>query len=354
MTNIIATVSVLAILLLSLACGTKPPTESNPVEETPIRNVSAENASAESIPVEKSPTESVPTQSISTENDPIAEYAQLACAGDLEDDSPDDATWGDAVERMEEVIDVLEGITPPAELRDYHNASVALSKRVLDFAKDKPEDELLNQFEMLGTPEFMVLAMTVGSLQDELPDDVRDEFVQAGCSSFQPEPTATPRFTPTPWPTETPWPTATPEYTRYQDPLTDDVTLFFGVRSLAEDGGNLILRAECGGDVQVFVDVNIMAWDGGEQTLLVRFDEEALQEEVWIWEEIKATTERRDPTWLRPSLDRAVETLEKLIASEKLAVRYPEEGSISEMTFIFDTTELQDLWSREGLKGCEG
>lgn len=361
MTNIIATISVLAILLLSLACGTKSAsdsvpttTESTPVENVPARNVSTENASPEDTPIERDPSESPterasPPGRVSTENGQIGQYARLTCAADSADDIPNDATWGDYVELLEEAIDLQENITPPAELRDYHNAGVAAAKSVLDLAKDKPKDDPLNQFEILGAPEVMVLAMAVGSISDEFPDDVREEFVKAGCSGFEEEPeTQEDAESGTLWYDRE----MTAEYTRHQDPLTDEVTLFFGIAS-TEDHGNLVIRADCSGVAQVLIDVNVYSFGEGDQSLLVRFDEGQLQEETWTWERLNNAPEWGIETMLSPGTVRTAELFANVMASEKLAVRYPESDSISEMTFVFDTTKLQDLWDQEGLKGCE-
>ena len=338
MTNIIATVSVLAILLLSLACGTKSATES-----TPVGNVQT-SGSTEGTPAEKPPTESVPTQSVSTENGSIAEYARWTCGSDGPEDLPDDATWGDYVEMLEESLDTVEDIVPPAELRDYHNAGVAAAKSALDFAKGKPKGDALNQFEMWGAPEVMVLGMAVVSLQDEFPDEVRDEFIKAGCSGFEEEP-GDPG---TSWEGRE----INAEYTRHQDPLTDEVTLFFVIES-TEDYGHLVIRANCAGEAQPFIGVQIWTSAGNEDDLLVRFDDDALQEETWIWETVSNAPGMVPESLLTLRQDRAAEFLANVMASGQLAVRYPEKDSIPEKTFIFETTKLQDLWNQEGFKGCE-
>lgn len=369
MTNIIATVSVLTILLLSLACGTQSATDSVPAatatvesiatvttENVPTATVPAESipaatgATAWSRPVAETPVERGPTdlpQSVSTENDLIAEYAQRTCVYDLADGITDDTTWGDYVERLEEVVDMQKDLTPPAELRDYHNAGMAAATSALELAESKPKGDVLNQYELWATPHVMVLAMTAGALADEFPDDIRAEFIKAGCSGFEKEPgdSAEPG---TSWEDRE----INAEYTRHQDPLTDEVTLFFVIES-TEDYGHLVIRASCAGEVQLFIGVQIWTSAGNEDVLLVRFDDDALQEETWIWENVSNAPEMVPESLLTPRQDRAVEFFANVMASEKLAVRYPEKDSIPEKTFIFDTTKLRDLWNQEGFKGCE-
>jgi hypothetical protein len=114
-----------------------------------------------------------------------------------------------------------------------------------------------------------------------------------------------------------------------------------------------VIRANCAGEAQPFIGVQIWTSAGNEDDLLVRFDDDALQEETWIWETVSNAPGMVPESLLTLRQDRAAEFLANVMASGQLAVRYPEKDSIPEKTFIFETTKLQDLWNQEGFKGCE-
>ena len=114
---------------------------------------------------------------IAAKNVSVEEYFQLKCA-----DTPDNPkTWGESVRIIEEEIDSLEGVSPPDELSQYHNASLSGSKAALKFAKSKPENDSINVFEMFGESELMALGMAVSSIEEDFPPDVLKAFESAGC-----------------------------------------------------------------------------------------------------------------------------------------------------------------------------
>ena len=103
----------------------------------------------------------------------VEEYAQLVC----EKESGTAETWGDLVKSTQEGINTLEGINPPDEMRDYHNALTTTSTALIKFTKSKPQGETINPFELIGIPEVWA-AITV---MENLPGEIKETLQQAGC-----------------------------------------------------------------------------------------------------------------------------------------------------------------------------
>ena len=106
------------------------------------------------------------------------EYAQAAC---FEDELSDDATWGNFANVLEEAVETYKELNPPSELGEYHKAADALAKAALKVARDKPRDDVMNPFEMIGEADLMVLGMAVGTIQEGLSPDNQKILEAAGC-----------------------------------------------------------------------------------------------------------------------------------------------------------------------------
>lgn len=107
-----------------------------------------------------------------------AEYAQAVC---FEEELSDDATWGNFANLLEGAIETYKELNPPSELQEYHKAADALAKAALKVAKDKPRDDVMNAFEMMGEADLMVLGMAVGTIQEGLSPDNQTILEAAGC-----------------------------------------------------------------------------------------------------------------------------------------------------------------------------
>ena len=108
----------------------------------------------------------------------VAEYAQAAC---FEEDLADNATWGDFANLLEGAVKTYKEVNPPAKLQEYHDAANALAKAAHEVARDKPQGQVMNAFEMMEEADLMVLGMTVGTIQEGLSPEDQRILEAAGC-----------------------------------------------------------------------------------------------------------------------------------------------------------------------------
>ena len=90
-------------------------------------------------------------------------------------------TWGEVVQYGDRVLDHLENVTVPEELKDYHNALIAVFKSLHDFSRrqdaSEPYDENLVNQDYDVAVEFGTLLGFSGTLDSEAVSQMRD----AGC-----------------------------------------------------------------------------------------------------------------------------------------------------------------------------
>ena len=90
-------------------------------------------------------------------------------------------TWGEVVQYGDRVLDHLENVTVPEELKDYHNALIAVFKGSNDFSRrqdaSEPYDENLVNPDYDVAVEFVTLLGFSGTLDSEAVSQMRD----AGC-----------------------------------------------------------------------------------------------------------------------------------------------------------------------------
>ena len=65
----------------------------------------------------------------------IEEYAAATCDSDAEDE--EDLTWGQSISLFKPLLKEMNRIKPPSELRDYHQANLAIVQAVIEFAENK-------------------------------------------------------------------------------------------------------------------------------------------------------------------------------------------------------------------------
>ena len=105
----------------------------------------------------------------------MKEYAEIVCkvgAGD------EDATFDDSIDIYEDAINLLESTEPPSDVAEWHHATIAAWKGVLDLLTGSgiSEEDSLAAFEAL-------YPLTQAVLQAEAsmsPESLR-ELEQAGC-----------------------------------------------------------------------------------------------------------------------------------------------------------------------------
>lgn len=112
----------------------------------------------------------------------LDEYAQfcsggIASAADLID--PESVTWGDLVEIGGESADSLREVQPPAELSEFHRASLKTLDFVVDVAKQHPAEEIANPLEF-GFQAIQIATQLRRTIE-ELPPGHRRTLADAGC-----------------------------------------------------------------------------------------------------------------------------------------------------------------------------
>ncbi len=101
----------------------------------------------------------------------IEEYAAATCDSDAEDE--EDLTWGQSISLFKSLLKEMNRIKPPSELRDYHQANLAIVQVVIEFAEKQDKDDIVNPYLFLTEQPIFLLGMTLSSLENELPDSIR-------------------------------------------------------------------------------------------------------------------------------------------------------------------------------------
>ncbi len=109
----------------------------------------------------------------------VQEYAETVCG--VEESASDDATWGELRDIIEVEIKKYESVTPPAELKTYHQASLAARKATRDVITDKQADETANFFEFMAEPSLMALMMVVEQAEEDLSAATYKVLEKHGC-----------------------------------------------------------------------------------------------------------------------------------------------------------------------------
>ena len=136
----------------------------------------------------------------------LDEYlARLDCASF--EDAEDPETNGDLSDFYSGIIDRMATLSPPAEIVEWHELILSASVEAKAIADSLPRDDALDLTELLAIIELFESAnVREEEIVSGLPDDVRQQMVDAGCVDeveveTQPEPTPTPAppaGTPTP------------------------------------------------------------------------------------------------------------------------------------------------------------
>ena len=111
----------------------------------------------------------------------VEEYAQAACRPQ---DLPDDATWKETVEVLEEQIERVKDIVPPAAVRDFHLAATAAIRETIDAINELDPDmnAMTNPYELADNEDYLLKAMLWQSAMDELDPGDRAALLRYGCN----------------------------------------------------------------------------------------------------------------------------------------------------------------------------
>ena len=108
----------------------------------------------------------------------VEEYAAATCS-DAEDE--EDLTWGQSISLFKPLLKEMDRIKPPSELRDYHQANLAIAQAIIEFAEKQDKDDIVNPYLFLTEQPIFLLGMTLSSLENELPDSIRQVLIEHGC-----------------------------------------------------------------------------------------------------------------------------------------------------------------------------
>ena len=94
----------------------------------------------------------------------LEEYGQTICP--LNDDDSEPATWGEAVDAMEDIIAAYEAVEPPESIVEYHLANLGAMKGVLKIFEAKDSDSPYTPLELFGDPSVMALGFAIGAVEE--------------------------------------------------------------------------------------------------------------------------------------------------------------------------------------------
>ena len=105
-------------------------------------------------------------------------YARLVCA----ETAQSTRTWGEQVSGLEELLETLEGINPPGELREYHNVTIDVGRIYLRFAKGMPRDGEVDPGALLAQLGTDVM-QRVDAAREGLSQETKSILDSAGCAT---------------------------------------------------------------------------------------------------------------------------------------------------------------------------
>ena len=120
----------------------------------------------------------VPTPATATSS--LDEYLTLCVTTELE--LADDATFGDFSSLFAAEADVLEALTPPAQLSEWHLLNIEGFRTIQAFVDLQPKDDVIDVARF-----FLMAAISADSEEKlraaaaRLPEDVRRQMIEAGC-----------------------------------------------------------------------------------------------------------------------------------------------------------------------------
>ena len=107
-------------------------------------------------------------------------YLTLCAPTDI--DLADDATYGDLSSELAAEADRFEALTPPAQLSEWHLLNIESLRTIKAVVDLRPKDDVI------GFANFLLIAVASGVLEESLsevaarlPEDVRQQMIEAGC-----------------------------------------------------------------------------------------------------------------------------------------------------------------------------
>ncbi len=104
------------------------------------------------------------------------EISDLAEEGEYEAE-----TWGEEAQRVARLQDRLEDLTPPEELKGYHNALAAIYKSIYDFYRSEDANKPLDEAEYFASSEFNALTDDFADALEALGFETVSQLNDTGC-----------------------------------------------------------------------------------------------------------------------------------------------------------------------------
>ena len=106
----------------------------------------------------------------------------LTLCASTEEELADDATFGDYSSLFAAEADRLEGVTPPAQLSEWHLLNIEGFRTIQAFVDLQPKDDVVDFVRF-----FLMAAISadseekLGEAAARLPEDVLQQMIEAGC-----------------------------------------------------------------------------------------------------------------------------------------------------------------------------
>ena len=106
----------------------------------------------------------------------VEEYA--AATSSLANSEEGEMTWGQFIAASAPVLKEMEMINPPDEVREYHQAWVAIMQAVIAAGKKQDQKAFMNPYLFLSEGPVLLLGMQLNNLEEEMPDDARQVMIK--------------------------------------------------------------------------------------------------------------------------------------------------------------------------------
>lgn len=175
-------VSVALLVVLLTACSDAPSTtETATPTSTPSDTPTAVPTAAAGAATPTSAPSNTPTAAPTAAALSLEEYLS-ACSGIEEGVLEDDTTYGELSAGVEETIEKLSPLAPPAEVAEWHNLALELARALKDVYDSQPENMVvgIEFWEMLAELESLIEATL--RAENDLPAEIGRQMAEAGCT----------------------------------------------------------------------------------------------------------------------------------------------------------------------------
>ncbi len=189
MTRMASRLRILGIMLVLVlptvltACGSDEPSDgaASTPEQASAATDRATPTSAGADPTATKAERDAPTSAGSGPSDSdVAAYC-VDGSGDIDAVIEPPETWGEGARETGRVLNWLEDMTPPDEMREYHNAVIAFYKHTHDFFRSEDENRPYVVEENVTDPAVAELFVAIFDAYGNLDQETRTEFETAGC-----------------------------------------------------------------------------------------------------------------------------------------------------------------------------